>query len=105
MGENVYQPIRAELLEVRQETPTIKTFRLAPDEPVPFRAGQFVQLTMPGIGEAFRLPALPVYGMGAALGLGFGIWVYRGHGLWGTVLACGSFLLPVFWFSYSWYNG
>ena len=57
MGENVYQPIRAELLEVRQETPTIKTFRMAPDEPVPFRAGQFVQLTMPGIGEAPFTPS------------------------------------------------
>ena len=57
MPENVYRPIRTELLEVKPETPTIKTFRMAPDEPIAFRAGQFVQLTVPGIGEAPFTPS------------------------------------------------
>ncbi|MFO8007077.1 MAG: FAD/NAD(P)-binding protein [Candidatus Brocadiia bacterium] len=57
MGENLYSPIRADLLEVKDETPTIKTFRIAPDEAVPFRAGQFVQLTVPGLGEAPFTPS------------------------------------------------
>ncbi len=57
MPENVYRPIRTELLEVKRETPTIKTFRMAPDEPIAFRAGQFVQLTVPGIGEAPFTPS------------------------------------------------
>ena len=57
MTENVYKPIRAELVEITTETPTIKTVRLAPEEPVPFRAGQFVQLTVPGLGEAPFTPS------------------------------------------------
>jgi NAD(P)H-flavin reductase len=55
--ENVYKPIRAELAEVKVETPTIKSFRLALDEPIAFRAGQFVQLTVPGVGEAPFTPS------------------------------------------------
>ena len=57
MSDNVYQPVRAELLEVRTETPTIRTFRMAPEEPLRFRAGQFVQLTLPGVGEAPFTPS------------------------------------------------
>jgi NAD(P)H-flavin reductase len=57
MPENVYCPVRAELLDVIEETPTIKTFRIRPDEPLPFRAGQFVQLTVPGLGEAPFTPS------------------------------------------------
>ena len=57
MVENVYRPIRAKLIEVKVETPTIKSFRLALDEPIAFRAGQFVQLTVPGVGEAPFTPS------------------------------------------------
>jgi NAD(P)H-flavin reductase len=57
MLENVYCPIRADLLSVVEETPTIKTFRLRPDDPIAFRAGQFVQLTVPGLGEAPFTPS------------------------------------------------
>ncbi len=57
MAENVYCPIRTDLLAVVPETPTIKTFRLRPDEGIPFRAGQFVQLTVPGLGEAPFTPS------------------------------------------------
>jgi len=57
MVENVYRPVRSELLEVTEETPTIKTFRVRPEKPIPFRAGQFVQLTVPGLGEAPFTPS------------------------------------------------
>jgi len=57
MPENVYRPLRAELMEVVDETPTIKTFRVRPERPLPFRAGQFVQLTVPGLGEAPFTPS------------------------------------------------
>ena len=54
---NPYVPDPAELVEVIDETPTIKTLVLAPSEPLNFRAGQFVQLTLPGVGEAPFTPS------------------------------------------------
>lgn len=55
--ENPYIPIPAELVEVIDETPTIKTLVVRPEQPMPFKAGQFVQLTLPGIGEAPFTPS------------------------------------------------
>jgi NAD(P)H-flavin reductase len=52
-----YQPIRAELEAVVDETPNIKTFRIRPERAVPFLAGQFVELTVPGVGEAPFTPS------------------------------------------------
>lgn len=57
IAENPYAPIPARLSDVIQETPTIKTFVLAPEQPIEFRAGQFVQITMPGLGEAPFTPS------------------------------------------------
>jgi len=54
---NPFEPIPAKLEEVIQETPTIKTFVLTPEKPVIFRAGQFVQVTVPGMGEAPFTPS------------------------------------------------
>ena len=54
---NPYMPIPAKLIDVIDETPTIKTLILAPDQPLRFRAGQFIQLTLPGIGEAPFTPS------------------------------------------------
>jgi NAD(P)H-flavin reductase len=54
---NPYMPIPAPLVEVIDETPTIKTFVIEPAEPLPFRAGQFVELTLPGVGEAPFTPS------------------------------------------------
>jgi len=54
---NVYAPATAVLDDVIVETPTIRTFVLRPAEPMPFRAGQFVQLTLPGVGEAPFTPS------------------------------------------------
>jgi len=57
ISENVYAPVPAKLVEVIDETPTIKTLICMPDEPLPFRAGQFMQLTLPGVGEAPFTPS------------------------------------------------
>ena len=55
--QNPYLPIKCRLLEVINESPTIKTFVVAPETPVPFLAGQFVELTLPGQGEAPFTPS------------------------------------------------
>jgi len=54
---NPYRPVRAVLEEVIEETSTIKTFRIKPDEPVSFATGQFVELAVPGLGEAPFTPS------------------------------------------------
>ena len=55
--KNLYFPIQGELEEVIEETPTIKTFVIRPETPISFRAGQFMQLTVPGLGEAPFTPS------------------------------------------------
>ena len=55
--ENPYRPIKAEITEVISETPTIKTIRVEPEEPINFETGQFIELTIPGIGEAPFTPS------------------------------------------------
>ncbi len=55
--DNIYIPQQTKVLEVIKETPTINTLVLQPPQPIPFRAGQFMQLTIPGIGEAPFTPS------------------------------------------------
>ncbi|MBN1418585.1 MAG: FAD/NAD(P)-binding protein [Planctomycetes bacterium] len=54
---NPYLPSRAILREVIPETPTIRTFVIEPEKPFAFATGQFVQLTVPGVGEAPFTPS------------------------------------------------
>ena len=54
---NPYAPQVARLSRVVEETPTIKTFCFDLDEPLEFRAGQFVQLGVPGLGEGPFTPS------------------------------------------------
>jgi len=54
---NPYRPIKAEVLAVTTETPTIKTVRFKPEEPISFRTGQFIEMTVPGVGEAPFTPS------------------------------------------------
>ena len=54
---NPYRPIKTEVLDVITETPTIKTLRLKPEERICFRTGQFIELTVPGVGEAPFTPS------------------------------------------------
>jgi len=58
---NPYRPIEARIEEVIAETPTIKTFVLRPAEQIPFETGQFVELTVFGVGEAPFTPSSSPY--------------------------------------------
>jgi len=55
--ENLYEPLKTKVLDILTETPTIKTLVLKPPSAIPFRAGQFMQLTVFGIGEAPFTPS------------------------------------------------
>jgi NAD(P)H-flavin reductase len=57
MNPTLYMPIPATIERIRPETPDIKTYTIRPDEPIPFKAGQFVELAVPGIGEAPFTPS------------------------------------------------
>jgi len=57
MKKNIYQPVKAVIEEVIEETRTIKTFRIKPETDFSFATGQFIELTIPGIGEAPFTPS------------------------------------------------
>ena len=57
MMKNIYRPIEAVIEDIVQETPTIKTFVLRPKEEISFITGQFIELTVPGAGEAPFTPS------------------------------------------------
>jgi len=57
MAENPYLPVEAVVHEIISETPNIKTFVLKPSREIKFATGQFMQLTVPGIGEAPFTPS------------------------------------------------
>jgi len=61
MIESPYIPIKTEVLNVYQESPTIKTFALKPEKLLHFKAGQFIEMTIPGIGEAPFTPSSSPY--------------------------------------------
>jgi sulfite reductase subunit B len=55
--KNIYQPIEATIEDVISETANIKTFVIRPREAFSFKTGQFIELTLPGIGEAPFTPS------------------------------------------------
>ena len=55
--KNIYKPILAKLTEVITESPVIKTFVLEPEEEFSFLTGQFIELSVDGIGEAPFTPS------------------------------------------------
>jgi len=57
MKTNPYQPIQAEVVEIIDESPTIKSFVIKPESNFKFDTGQFVELTLPGEGEAPFTPS------------------------------------------------
>ena len=57
MQKNPYCPVRAEITGIIEETPTIKTFAVRPERSISFRTGQFIELTVPGLGEAPFTPS------------------------------------------------
>ncbi len=56
-----YDPIKTSISEIITETPNIKTFVLKPERPLDFEAGQFIQLTVPGVGEGPFTPSSSPY--------------------------------------------
>jgi NAD(P)H-flavin reductase len=58
---NPYESRQAKVKEVIVETPSIRTFVLEPKPVIGFRAGQFIELTVPGIGEAPFTPSSSPY--------------------------------------------
>jgi len=57
MNQNPYQPVNGEIVDIIDESPTIKTFVVVPEEKIKFETGQFVELTLPGEGEAPFTPS------------------------------------------------
>ncbi len=55
--KNIYLPTPVTLEEVIEESPTIKTFRFANSNGFEFKTGQFVELAIPGLGEAPFTPS------------------------------------------------
>jgi NAD(P)H-flavin reductase len=57
MFKSPYRPIAAKLLKVIDETSNIKTFVLKPESEFHFATGQFIELSIPGVGEAPFTPS------------------------------------------------
>jgi len=57
MSRNLYQPINGRITDIIDESSTIKSFVVQPESPFKFGTGQFVELTLPGEGEAPFTPS------------------------------------------------
>jgi len=57
MSQNLYQPINGEIIDIIDESQTIKSFVVEPEKEFKFETGQFVELTLPGVGEAPFTPS------------------------------------------------
>jgi NAD(P)H-flavin reductase len=55
--KNIYKPLKFKLDKVEIESPLIKTFFMTPEQPFDFQAGQFVEITIDGVGEAPYTPS------------------------------------------------
>lgn len=58
---NPYETLRAKLVDIIDESPNIKTFTLEPEIEFFFRTGEFIQLTLDGIGESPFTPSSSPY--------------------------------------------
>ncbi|HRU92028.1 MAG TPA: FAD/NAD(P)-binding protein [Candidatus Marinimicrobia bacterium] len=61
MSKNPYETTAAVIYEIIEESPTIRTLRLRPEKPMPFLTGQFMEVTVPGIGEGPFTPSSSHY--------------------------------------------
>ena len=55
--ENPYRLIDAEIIDIKEESSTIRTFTLKPKEKFSFKTGQFMELAIPGLGEGPFTPS------------------------------------------------
>jgi len=51
MSKNPYETTAAIIYDIVEESPTHPNLRLRPEQPIPFKTGQFMEVTVPGIGE------------------------------------------------------
>ena len=56
-GKNIYKPILFKLDKVETESSLIKTFFIHPESDFHFKTGQFVEVTIEGVGEAPYTPS------------------------------------------------
>ncbi len=56
-NDNIYKPLKVEVERIVDESPLIKTFVLKPDHDFSFKTGEFIELTLDGIGEAPFTPS------------------------------------------------
>lgn len=56
-NNNIYKPFKAEVESIVDESPLIKTFVLRPEHEFAFKTGEFIELTLDGIGEAPFTPS------------------------------------------------
>ena len=61
MMQNPYEVIPAEIYDVIQESPLIRTLRMKPEIPISFKTGQFLEISVPGIGEGPFTPSSSHY--------------------------------------------
>ncbi len=54
---NIYAPFRVTLEKVIDESPLIKTFVFVPEKEFRFKTGEFIELTLDGVGEAPFTPS------------------------------------------------
>lgn len=59
--DNPYEVTAGTIYEIIQESPLIRTLRIIPEKPVIFRTGQFIELSVPGIGEGPFTPSSSHY--------------------------------------------
>jgi len=57
MSGNIYEVINGMIIDIIDESPTIKSFVVRPEKDFKFETGQFVELTLPGEGEAPFTPS------------------------------------------------
>lgn len=55
--DNPYEVTAGIIYEITQESPLIRTLKIIPENPITFRTGQFIELSVPGIGEGPFTPS------------------------------------------------
>jgi len=61
MTKNPYQTTPAIIQEIIEESPLIRTLRVKLETPIPFKTGQFIELTIPNVGEGPFTPSSSHY--------------------------------------------
>jgi len=57
LRNGLYETTNAEIVDIILESPMIRSYVVVPEDPIEFATGQFVELTLPGVGEAPFTPS------------------------------------------------